>query len=215
MYPDEKVLVVPTAVFHQQGVFQGFCGEVTAYLHAMLDGGVMEFRPRAEVEKQPEWKQLIPYIIFRWTNAEGNRHIFRYTRGKGMGEGRLHLKHSVGVGGHISLEDTEDAGENDGYAVYRRGMLRERSEEVDIQSEILSDQIIGLINDDATEVGTVHLGVVHLVDMAEPRVFSRETDLVASGFVEMGELTRDMTGFETWSEIALNHLREKYHENSH
>ena len=204
MYPDEHIWVIPTEKFQELGKFQGFCGTAEKYLDVLLN--MMECRRRADVETQPEWKQLIPYILFRWIDAEGKPFIFRYTRGKGMGEGRLHLKHSVGVGGHIACEDAEGSG----WDTYFRGMVRERTEEVNIQTEILRDLIIGLINDDSTEVGSVHLGVVHLVDVAEPKVFSRETDLIASGFVPMEELVRDLEGFETWSKIALNHLREEY-----
>ncbi len=210
-YPDEKVLVVPTAVFHELGVFQGFSGDVEKYLPRLLDGRVMEFRLRAEVEKQPEWKQLIPYILFRWQDADGRTHIFRYTRGKGMGEGRLHLKHSVGVGGHISLEDAGGAAAQNGLvtdaaAVYRAGMKREWEEEVEIQTEILAEKIIGLINDDATEVGSVHLGVVHVVDVAEPKVMSREDDIIDSGFILFENITDNMDNFESWSQIALKSM---------
>lgn len=211
MYPDEKVLVVPTAVFHEVGCFQGFCGDVARYLPRLLDGDVMEFRPRAEVELQPQWKQLIPYILLRWRDADGKVYIFRYTRGKGMGEGRLHLKHSVGVGGHVSLEDAGgEAAENglvtDAAAVYHAGMMRERDEEVDIQTEILGEKIIGLINDDATEVGSVHLGVVHLVDVAEPKVCSKETDIIESKFILYENIIGNLDNFESWSVIALKSL---------
>lgn len=206
MYPDEKVLVVPTVVFHEIGCFQGFCGDVQRYLPRLLDGGVMEFRPRAEVELQPEWKQLIPYILFRWQDADGKVYIFRYTRGKGMGEGRLHLKHSVGVGGHISQEDAENGLATDAAAVYHAGMMREMNEEVEIQTEIIGVKIIGLINDDATEVGSVHLGVVHLVDVAEPKIVSREEDIIESGFVLYENLAENSKDFESWSVIALRSL---------
>lgn len=208
-YPNEKVLVVPTSVFHAAGRFQGFCGDVQVYWPRLLDGHVMEFRLRDEVEHQPQWKQLIPYILFLWRDEKGLRHVFRYTRGKGMGEGRLHLKHSVGVGGHISLEDAENAVEGmetDPEKVYLAGMMRERDEEVEIRTDIIDSKIIGLINDDESEVGRVHLGVVHVVEVARPEVFSREKDIIASGFVPLEELLADLTGFETWSQIALTAL---------
>ncbi|MDO4550497.1 MAG: phosphoesterase [Planctomycetia bacterium] len=208
---EEKVLVVPTELFHKVGHFQGFCKEAERYLPVLLDKKFMEFRVRQEVEQQPEWKQLIPYILFRWTDETGTVRIFRYTRGKGMGEGRLHLKHSVGVGGHISEDDALEcktqAGETfSAESLYHRGMMREREEEVDIQTTILNEKIVGLINDDLTEVGKVHLGVVHMVDVAEPKVFSREKDIIASGFVPVKDMLENTEGFETWSALTLEAL---------
>ncbi len=57
------------------------------------------------MEDDPSFKQLIPYVLFRWTDADGTVHLFEYLRGSGQGERRLHAKRSVGVGGHISSLD--------------------------------------------------------------------------------------------------------------
>lgn len=198
---NERVLVVPTSYFHQLGYFQGFSAETGRYIPQILDASVVSFRPRSEVEQDPGFKQLIPYMIFRWTDVDGKPHIFRYTRGKGMGEGRLHLKHSIGVGGHLSETDCEGAKDNS--EVYQAGMLRERSEEVRIETEILRESVVGLINDDETEVGKVHLGVVHLIDVAEPKVYPNETDVLETGFLPISELMKDLERCETWSALAL------------
>jgi len=201
---DERVLVIPTDFFHQLGWFQGFTAEAEKFIPQILDASVVSFRPRSEVEQDPGFKQLIPYMILRWTDAGGQTHIFRYTRGKGMGEGRLHLKHSVGVGGHLSEADCEGAADNS--AVYHTGMERERAEEVRIETEILGESIVGLINDDETEVGKVHLGVVHVIDVAEPRVFPNEKDVLETGFFPVAELLKDLDGYETWSSLTLEAL---------
>lgn len=198
---DERVLVIPTRYFHQLGWFQGFSSEVEKFIPKILDASVVSFRPRSEVETEPSFKQLIPYMLFRWVNEKGETCFFRYTRGKGMGEGRLHLKHSIGVGGHLSEEDCEGAENNSD--VYRTGMLRERSEEVRIETEILRESIVGLINDDETEVGKVHLGVVHVIDVAEPKVYPNESDVLETGFFPASELMKDLERCESWSSLAL------------
>ena len=59
------------------------------------------------MEEDPSFKQLIPYVLFRWTDADGTVHLFEYLRGSGQGERRLHAKRSVGVGGHISTIDAD------------------------------------------------------------------------------------------------------------
>ena len=196
---EEKVLVVPTALFHSLGYFQGFSAEVSRYVPALLAPETLSFRPRAEVETDPAFKQLIPYMFFSHTDANGEMSVFHYVRGRGMGESRLHSKRSIGVGGHISSDDVSALESHD---LYRTGMLRELHEEVDLRSPF-AEQCVGMINDDETEVGKVHLGIVHHFQLERPDLVSRETDLIESGFVPVRDLLADLTGFETWSSICL------------
>lgn len=197
----EQVLVVPTPLFHKIGHFQGFSPEADRYLTEMLRPENVSYRPRAEMEQDPTFKQLIPYVIFRYRDAAGGTHVFQYTRGKGQGEGRLHSKRSVGIGGHISVEDTSIAGADP----YQEGLRRELAEEVAIDTAY-TETCVGLINDDESPVGRVHLGVVHIFDVAEPRVSPRETEIIECGFRPIEELLADLSGFETWSSICLRAL---------
>ena len=82
----EHVLVVPTDVFREVGYFQGFCGDVDRYLKKLLLPEWMSYRPRGEMESDPSFKQLIPYVIFRYRDANSVQHLFRYVRGSGQGE---------------------------------------------------------------------------------------------------------------------------------
>jgi predicted NUDIX family phosphoesterase len=195
----EHVLVVPTPVFHGLGHFQGFCGDVDRYLRGLLDPAHTSYRPRAAMEQDPTFKQLIPYVIFRHRDEAGGVQLFQYTRGKGQGEARLHAKRSIGIGGHISADDSTAA------SAYEEGMRRELAEEVAIDTPYTS-QLVGLINDDETEVGRVHLGVVHLCDVERPAVQPRETDIAEAGFRPVSELLADLDRFETWSQICLKAL---------
>lgn len=197
----ERVLVVPTALFHRLGYFQGFCDAVDRYLGELFRPENTSYRPRGEVEEDPGFKQLIPYMLFRNVDGGGRVAVFEYTRGTGMGEGRLHRKRSVGIGGHISTLDASATGDNP----YQEGMRRELDEEVIIETPY-TVQCVGLINDDQTEVGKVHLGVVHLFDVQRPAVYPREADILESGFRPVDELLADLEGFETWSEICLKAL---------
>jgi predicted NUDIX family phosphoesterase len=195
----ERVLVVPTELFHRLGHFQGFSGDVDRYLGELLRPEHMSYRPRAEVEKDPSFKQLIPYVIFRHVDAAAAQTVFQYTRGSGMGEGRLHSKRSVGIGGHISLIDSVGNGSAN---PYEEGMRRELEEEVAIDTPYAA-QCVGMINDDETDVGRVHLGVVHLFDVERPAVHPRETEIIECGFRPVDAILSDMTGFETWSQICM------------
>jgi len=198
----ERVLVVPTEVFHRLGHFQGFSGDVARYFDELLRPDHTSYRPRDQVEKDPGFKQLIPYVIFRHTDDAGRQTVFQYTRGRGQGECRLHSKRSVGIGGHIS---TIDASGNGSKCPYEEGMRRELEEEVSVDTPY-TEKCVGLINDDQTEVGSVHLGVVHLFDVAEPAVHPRETEIIECGFRPVEAILADMTGFETWSEICMTSL---------
>ncbi|MDR2754336.1 MAG: phosphoesterase [Planctomycetaceae bacterium] len=204
---EEQVLVVPTTLFHEIGYFQGFCcNDVERYRRVLLAPENVLFRPRSEMEKDPNFKQLIPYMIFCHTGSDGIIRLFQYVRGKGMGESRLHSKRSVGVGGHLSLDDRNESVQNHDF--YREGMLRELREEVVLGSEF-TEHCVGLINDDESEVGRVHLGIVHCFDLTEPNVISNEPDLIESGFVPVREMLRDLSVFESWSSICIEALYGK------
>lgn len=190
----EHVLVVPTLLFHEIGYFQGFCADVDRYLKTLLDPAHTSYRPRPEMEQDPSYKQLIPYCIFQFEDK-----VFHYRRGKGQGEARLHSKRSIGIGGHISAED--DLATN----AYEEGMRREIAEEVILESGVRSE-CIGLINDDQTEVGRVHLGVVHRFHLDSPKVRPREESIMETGFAGPGDLAGQISEFETWSQICLEFL---------
>jgi predicted NUDIX family phosphoesterase len=202
---NEEVLVVPTKLFHDAGLFQGpsrdvdlFQGlsrDVDRYLPRLLAPENMQFLPRARAEDDPGFKQIIPYVVLRWRDQ-----VFHYTRGQGAGEKRLRALRSVGIGGHINPCDHAP-----GESAYRLGMLRELEEEVFLESPY-REHCLGLINDDATSVGQVHLGIVHVFDLEAPRVRRREAELIRSGFAPVSELLDSREGFETWSQFVLEQL---------
>jgi predicted NUDIX family phosphoesterase len=197
----EQVLVVPTRVFHALGHFQGFCAEAPRYLDELLSPENTRYLPRDKAEADPSYKQLIPYVVLLHTAPSGQRMVFQYTRGKGQGEGRLHSKRSVGIGGHIADSDVTDLAIHP----YHDGMARELAEEVEICSPY-RERCVGLINDDETEVGRVHLGVVHLFELEQPAVEPRESEILDCGFKPVEELLADLAGFESWSQICLREL---------
>lgn len=192
---EERVLVVPTEVFHRIGHFQGFCREVDRYLDDLFNPSHVSFRPRSEVEEDPSFKQLIPYVLFQHEDR-----LFQYTRGSGQGEQRLHKKRSVGIGGHISAEDAEGADDP-----YRMGMQRELDEEVVVDTRC-REQLVGLINDDQTAVGQVHLGVVHLLQVEQPAVQARESEIIEANFQPLASILSELDQFETWSQITVKAL---------
>jgi predicted NUDIX family phosphoesterase len=191
----ERVLVVPTAVFHEAGVFQGFSPRVEHYLPRLLDPRHLSYRPRADVETDPTFKQIVPYVVLRWSDQ-----VFHYTRGKRATETRLQALRSLGVGGHISAAD-----DNLFDSPYREAMFREVAEEVHLETTY-QEHCLGLINDDSTPVGQVHLGIVHVFELTEPKVRRREQALTQAGFAPLADLRAQRGEFETWSQFVLDVL---------
>jgi predicted NUDIX family phosphoesterase len=189
-----RILVVPAAELDRLGRFQGFCADADRYLDVLLAEGMAEFRPRSVMEEDPSFKQIIPYVVFRSGDM-----VFRYTRGKTQGEARLHAKCSIGVGGHVDEADADGLATLDAYEMALR---RELDEEVEIGCPGTLRRV-GLINDDATAVGRVHLGVVHVYELELPIVTPREEGLADAGFVTLVELSADLDRLESWSRIAL------------
>ena len=200
----ERVLVVPTELFRRLGYFQGFSGDVSRYLDELLRPENTSYRPRAEVEKDPGFKQLIPYVIFRHVDAAGKQTVFQYTRGTGQGEGRLHSKRSVGIGGHISAVDSGSMAtaiptrKACGASWRKRLRLIRRYD----------PQCVGMINDDQTDVGRVHLGVVHLFDVERPAVRPRETEIIECGFRPVADILADMAGSRPGRRFACPRRRK-------
>jgi predicted NUDIX family phosphoesterase len=191
------VLVVPASELDRLGRFQGFHTDAERYLSALLAPELMMYRPRSEVEDDPSWKQIIPYVVLRAGGA-----VFCYTRGKSQGETRLHRLRSLGVGGHV---DEADAEGRCGREAYDTAMRRELAEEVEVRGPGAM-KLAGLINDDSTPVGSVHLGVVHIYDLENPAVTPREDGLADCRFVPIAELPAARDAFETWSRFCIDEL---------
>jgi predicted NUDIX family phosphoesterase len=191
----ERVLGVPTHVLHEAGLFQGFSPRVDHYLARLLDPQHLRYRPRAEAETDPTFKQIVPYVILKWRDQ-----VFHYVRGKRGTESRLQALRSIGVGGHINEEDSSLFEEP-----YRQAMFREVAEEVFLESSY-TERCLGLINDDRTPVGQVHLGIVHVFELEEPKVRRREQVLTRTGFAPVAELWQQRAEFETWSQFVLEVL---------
>lgn len=199
--PDENVLVVRRSLFDQLGNFHGLNFEPEKYLPALLSRGNNFFLPRAQAENDPGYKQIIPYALI----AHGDT-VLHYVRGKKAGEQRLVAKGSIGIGGHMN-EDKDELLWNYEIdeAAYRAGVEREVNEEIRIDSPF-EDRIVALLNDDTTEVGQVHLGVVHVFRLAQPRVEKREAMITNVAFLKKDELLARRDNLETWSQLCVDSL---------
>ena len=195
---EENILVVKRALFDQLGSFQGLNFEPHKYLDAILSRGNNFFLRREQAEKDPSHKQIVPYALL----THGDK-VLHYVRGKKAGEQRLVAKGSIGIGGHMNESDESLFALDE--AAYRAGVEREVGEEIAINTKF-DDRIVALLNDDGTEVGQVHLGVVHVFKLAEPKVEKREAMITNVAFLGKNELMARRDSLETWSQICLDSL---------
>jgi predicted NUDIX family phosphoesterase len=196
--PEENVLVVRRSLFDELGSFHGLNFEPQKYLDALLSRGNNFFLPRAKAENDPTHKQIVPYAII----SHGGT-VLHYVRGKKAGEQRLVAKGSVGIGGHLNDADESLFAWDE--VAYRAGVEREVNEEIKIDSPF-EDRIVALLNDDTTEVGRVHLGIVHVFRLAEPKVEKREAMITNLAFLTKEELRARRDSLETWSQICVDSL---------
>lgn len=201
MASEEEVLVIERKVFEQVGSFNGLIFDVERYLDKIFAPAVPRFMPRSKAEKDPSYKQLIPYVIM---NCDGK--YLTYVRGKRAGETRLVAKRSIGIGGHINPVDADNSTlfaylyEN-----YLTAVQREVDEEVSVDTDH-TDRIVALLNDDSTEVGSVHLGIVHYWLLDTPKVNRREQMITQMAFMTPAELQQVRDTMETWSALCFDSL---------
>lgn len=196
MATEERVLCFKRQLLEELGVFQGLNLDVGKYLPVVTSLSQILYLNRSEAEQDKRYKQLIPYVLILC-----NDRILRYRRGKGGQETRLHGLFSVGIGGHISEEDHGLFSKQLGY---HEGMRRELKEEVDIESA--NEVAVAVINDDSTEVGFVHFGVVHVMRVPSEEIVGRRSGIVAPEFVSVTEATKDLSAYESWSRFCLANL---------
>jgi len=197
-YPGENVLVVRRSLFDELGSFQGLNFEPGKYLDAFLSRGNNLFLPRVQAEIDSTYKQIIPYVIL----AHSDKAV-HYVRGKKAGEQRLVAKGSIGIGGHLNDGDAGLFNLEEEH--YTRVVEREVHEEVHLLTKF-GNRVAALINDDTTDVGRVHLGIVHVFKLAEPRVEKREAMIRGLTFLTKEELMTRRESLESWSQFCVDSL---------
>ena len=196
MATEERVLCFERKLYEGLGLFQGLSLEVEKYLPVVTSASNLVYLNRSDAEQDKRYKQLIPYVLLICADR-----ILRYRRGRGGQETRLHGLYSVGIGGHISEEDHGLFSNNRGY---QEGMRRELIEEVAIDEA--KEAAVAVINDDSTEVGYVHFGVVHVMPVAIENVAGRRSGIVGPEFIPIVDAVKDPSGYESWSRFCLEHL---------
>lgn len=183
MVPRAVLLPAPVHGFSTDDP-NGFLARVRA--HAV-------FALRRDVEDDPSLKQIIPYMIVRH-----EQRLFLFQRSAAGGEARLHGKYSIGVGGHINKSDVAGAAD-----VIGAGLKRELEEELIVRGGWQA-RLVGVLNDDSNPVGSVHFGLVHVVDVETPDIAVRESEVLSGRLADPAEVRTLRGRMETWSQLILD-----------
>ena len=189
----EQVLCVKREDIFPDGAWHGFVSDRLEERQAVIREHHF-FMARAKVEDDPNYQQIIPYVVFR----HGDQYFLTH-RLRASSEKRLRKQYSLGLGGHINPGDLE-AGDP-----IQDGLKREWEEEV-IYDGSFEAKLIGLLNDESSPVSKVHLGVVFLVDGTSPNIAIRETDKLAGELLTLDEMRIYYLGMESWSQMVYDRL---------
>ena len=186
---EELVHVIPRSLlFASGGDWRGVRAARPEELDLLTGSG--ELRRRGDMESDPTFKQVIPYLVVR----DGSRYFLMRRSRAGL-DARLHDRYSIGVGGHLTEGDGGLAG----------GLRREWHEE--IEADFAPDfQLVGLLNDDSTEVGRVHVGVVYTAETGGRPVAVREVDKLSGTMASRDEVNAVVDRMESWSALVFDFL---------
>lgn len=185
----ERVLVVPRSAVMDDPGWRGIrTDRLGGFESLVAREGRYLARPFAEVDRR--FKQVIPYLVLR----DGEEY-FLMRRTRAGGDARLHDRFSIGVGGHL----------NPGDAGLRAGLRREWDEEL-VADFVPEFSLVGLLNDDTTDVGSVHLGAVFVADVAGRPVRIRETDKLSGAFATRDAVAAVVDRMETWSALVFEYV---------
>ncbi|WZY00268.1 hypothetical protein NSQ26_13415 [Bacillus sp. FSL W7-1360] len=201
---DEQIVVAPRKnIFQEETLtFQGVTSNQAQIepIMAALSTYFDEMR-RGDAEENEAYKQPIPYVVIR----RGSQ-VYLYERLQKGGEARLHNKLSIGFGGHMNTGSANTFPD-----LITENMMRELQEELYIERDMMENvDTIGLINDDDTDVGRVHIGILTVIDVVKDAIISiKETDQLSGRWISITALNEDATfnRLERWSQYVARILQ--------
>ncbi len=186
---NENILVVKREKLFPNTAFQGLVATAQPMLEIINQE--KEFKPRPQMEEDPNYKQIIPYLLFKYQDR-----YFLMQRKATSTDQRLKNKYTLGIGGHMRQEDMSEHS-----TIFDWGN-REFHEEIDYTGT-LKITTLGILNDDSNAVGQVHLGLVLLLegDCSDIKIRS---ELKSGQLLTAQELLTYYDDMETWSQIIFD-----------
>jgi len=189
----EYILTVKRDHLFPRGVWHGFLQQTDFNFYYDIINQKKEFILRSDVECNPAYKQIIPYLVFTYNNT-----FFLMERASSTTEQRLRSRYSLGIGGHIRKKDTANTKTIFDWA------QRELYEEITYGGNFIV-QPIGIINDDSNSVGRVHIGFVFLLT-GDSDAISVKSELKQGKLVSLDTCSSYYSCMESWSQYLLSFL---------
>jgi predicted NUDIX family phosphoesterase len=199
---EEQILVIKSDIIFSAkggpasgwGKWQGLKKDnLDYYLDLIRKNG--EFKRRGDMENDPSYQQVIPYMLFSFGDK-----FFAYKYIKNAGETRLiNNDYQLGVGGHINKEDV-GASNN----ILEIGMMREWNEEVEFKGNLISKKMVGIINDESRPVEQVHIALVYHFVGDSPEISVKETDKMEGKLIALKNLSEENISHSNWMRIVYN-----------
>jgi predicted NUDIX family phosphoesterase len=189
---DEKVLVVARKDLFPHETPQGFELIDFSYYQLLIETKG-KFLWRSKMENDPSYKQIIPYLIFKFKNT-----YFLMKRMSKPGDARLSSKYSIGIGGHLRQVDMK------GHSIIEWA-FRELKEEVCYKGNFTVVPL-GIINDELDPVGTVHTGFVFLLEGDSPAI-QIHSEFEEGRLATLDECATVYHTMERWSQLMFDYLR--------
>lgn len=203
---DEQILVVKADIIFKKAKWQGLKTDDLDYYIDLIKNN-HEFKRRGDMERDPSYQQIIPYILFSAKDGSapgGSDKFFAYKYIKEAGETRLiNNDYQLGVGGHINKEDV-----NESKNVLEAGMMREWLEEVDFKGKILEKKLVGILNDESREVEKVHLGLVYHFVGDNTDIQIKEKEKMEGKLISLNEVINN-TSHSPWMKIVCDNYLSK------
>ena len=190
---DEKILVVPRDILFQKKEINGIEKIDFDYYQKLIQDN-QQFLWRSKMETDQNYKQIIPYLIFKFEDK-----LFMMQRKSSASETRLQSKYSLGIGGHIRVEDIN------GFDIFGWAK-REFAEEIEYDGGFEIEPI-GILNDDSNDVGKVHAGFVFLLNGDSNKIKIR-SELKSGNLLSLEECLKLYGNMENWSKLVFDFLNK-------
>lgn len=195
----ERVMVVAREEIFKDGAWHGLKTDDVSRLVRIINSK-HKFMARGEVEDDPKWQQIIPYMFF-----QNDGKLFLMQRNAGHTDKRLANDYSLGIGGHINRKDVKESKNQRAKAILDWAR-REFEEEVDYKGKYKAE-FLGLLNDDSNEVGAVHVGLIIKIEGENGDIAVRD-EHQSGEMVEVDQLQKNYKKMETWSQIIYDYLQK-------
>lgn len=204
--PSENVLVIEEDGYRDVLDFQGIDVLHNERIKSLLASEALHYMPRTAAETYDNAKQFVTYTIIQNQTRVLSFRRGQYNRAANFLRGAL----CIGFGGHVTETDMDIFSFRD--RGIRANAAREISEEIRFkdgrpQIDPSKIEVIGILNDDSSDVGVRHLGVVLRYWAPDTDDWNHpvrgEASINQLRWIDLEKPSLNILQFEYWSQLCL------------